>query len=74
MLCIHKTKKPYVCLHCQSFHQTKNELESHYIKCKLPDTEVKVELNVEPPMAIERMRFLLAVLLKKFRQQQDSKN
>lgn len=70
MLCIHKSTKPYVCKHCKSFHKTKIELESHYHKCKTlkkkPKPEVRVE-NVEIglPMPIEKMRFLLAILLKK---------
>ncbi|KAJ8950153.1 hypothetical protein NQ314_008006 [Rhamnusium bicolor] len=71
MLCIHKSNKPYVCSHCKTFHKTKIELESHYIKCKVLKKKPKVEeinidgTNIEPPMAIEKMRFLLAVLLKK---------
>ncbi|RZB38749.1 hypothetical protein BDFB_013972 [Asbolus verrucosus] len=71
MLCIHKTKKPYVCIHCRSFHQTKNDLEIHYSKCKVLETkplleQAKIVANVvDPPMSVEKMRFLLAVLLKK---------
>lgn len=70
MLCIHKTNKPYLCLHCKSFHKTKNDLDSHYTKCKefnaLSKEEPKIKNDpVEPPMAIEKMRFLLAILLKK---------
>lgn len=71
MLCIHKSNKPYVCSHCKSFHKTKNDLDTHYHKCKVLKkqpkvNEVKVEgTNIEPPMAIEKMRFLLAILLKK---------
>lgn len=70
MYCIHKTTKPYVCMHCKSFHKTKMDLDNHYGKCsaykKLPKLEPKIMTNgVEPPMAIEKMRFLLAVLLKK---------
>ncbi|KAI4471569.1 zinc finger protein [Holotrichia oblita] len=70
MLCIHKTSKPYVCKYCKSFHKTKIDMENHYLKCKvyteMPIVEVKQEKNsVEPPMSIEKMRFLLAILLKK---------
>lgn len=67
MLCIHKSTKPYVCSYCKSFHRTKLELESHYTKCKKyikPMDKPKTE-QVEPPMPIEKMRFLLAILLKK---------
>ena len=70
MLCIHKTNKPYVCRFCTSFHKTKSDLESHLVKCKkctqLPEVDHRVPINVvEPAMAIEKMRFLLAILLKK---------
>lgn len=70
MYCIHKTSKPYVCIHCKSFHKTKIELHKHFEMCtvyqELPKLEPKIASNVvEPPMAIEKMRFLLAVLLKK---------
>lgn len=70
MLCIHKTTKPYVCSYCKTFHRTKSELEFHYASCPNyvePKPEPKVEPNdtVEPAMAIEKMRFLLAILLKK---------
>lgn len=69
MLCIHKSNKPYVCEFCKSFHRTKSELETHYATCKdykKPKVETKTEnSSVDPPMAIEKMRFLLAILLKK---------
>lgn len=73
MLCIHKTKKPYVCVHCRTFHQTKIDLENHYATCKefndkKPDNDSKLDADnaiVDPPMSIEKMRLLLAVLLKK---------
>nr|CAI5827001.1 unnamed protein product [Callosobruchus analis] len=70
MLCVHKSTKPYVCSYCKSFHQTKMELEAHYAECKdykepkVPDIEV-TEKVLEPPMPVEKMRFLLAILLKK---------
>ncbi|XP_049818322.1 gastrula zinc finger protein XlCGF57.1-like [Aethina tumida] len=67
MLCIHKSSKPYVCEDCRSFHKTKNDLEAHYKKCKAakkkPKNETKVDITT--PMSIEKMRFLLAILLKK---------
>lgn len=70
MLCIHKTNKPYVCPYCKSFHKTKNDLEKHILCCTLhksiPVDAPKVEEGeVEPPMAVEKMRLLLAILLKK---------
>ncbi|XP_018325948.1 zinc finger protein OZF-like [Agrilus planipennis] len=68
MFCIHKSDKPYVCQYCRSFYRTKNDLEHHQSDCvKAPDRdETKVIVNgVEPPMRIEKMRLLLAVLLKK---------
>jgi len=77
MRCIHKTDKPYLCLGCRSFFKTKNELDSHEqnsSKCvearsssaktesaaKAPDASA-----VDPVMPVNRMRVLLAVLLKK---------
>lgn len=69
MLCIHNSNKPYVCSHCKSFHKTKNDLEIHYASCKASKKTRKVEMptndKVEPPMPIEKMRLLLAILLKR---------
>ncbi|XP_071055008.1 zinc finger protein 28-like [Onthophagus taurus] len=70
MLCIHKTNKPYVCAYCKGYYKTKIEMENHYGSCKMYQKLPKIESNpvskpIEPPMAIERMRFLLAILLKK---------
>lgn len=74
MLCIHKSSKPYVCSFCRSFHQTKNDLDGHYSNCKdYASLDKKADLqtsSVEPPMSLEKMRFLLAVLLKKISSQQ----
>lgn len=75
MLCIHKTDKPYFCTFCRTFHKTKNSLEEHIQICKsvIETVEEKVvkeeEPKVEPPMAIEKMRLRLAVLLKKISSQ-----
>lgn len=70
MLCIHKTSNPYVCIHCKTFHKTKVDLESHLNSCKTTETKADVKAEeetslVEPPMQIERMRLLLAILLKR---------
>lgn len=70
MLCIHKTNKPYVCTYCKSFHKTKVDLETHLENCnlnaQLPKEKLKTEVeDVGPPMAVEKMRLLLAILLKK---------
>lgn len=75
MLCIHKTDKPYLCHMCKRFYKTKNDLANHAKECDKKDTEdleetkIKIEKAVEPPMAIEKMRLLLAVLLKKISSQ-----
>lgn len=70
MLCIHKTDKPYMCAHCKAFFKTKHELDVHQAVCKALKVEAKREpelapASIEPPMAVEKMRFLLAILLKK---------
>lgn len=75
MLCIHKTDKPYLCNFCKSWHKTKISLEEHIQICKavietVEEKEIKLDdPKIEPPMAIERMRLLLAVLLKKISSQ-----
>lgn len=69
MLCIHKTTKPYVCRYCRSFNKTKSDLEAHFAKCKKYKLENDKVGNdgdeVQPSMPIDKMRLLLAVLLKK---------
>ncbi|XP_044735145.1 zinc finger protein 501-like [Chrysoperla carnea] len=77
MLCIHKTNKPYLCTHCKTFFKTKNDLEAHQLECKKIENDsvpnnvngLKKDTVVEPPMPIEKMRLLLAVLLKKISSQ-----
>lgn len=74
MLCIHKTDKPYLCRSCKTFYKTKNALEEHMAQCapaqvSQPTPPPQADRGVEPPMAIERMRLLLAVLLKKISSQ-----
>lgn len=69
MLCIHKSNKPYVCKFCRTFHRTKNDLESHYGSCENyiePKKEVEeTNFDIQPAMPLDKMRFLLAILLKK---------
>ncbi|XP_045463004.1 zinc finger protein OZF-like [Harmonia axyridis] len=72
MLCVHKSSKPYVCGSCKSFHKTKKELESHAKNCTSEEQQPDLDANkgVEVPkigaaMPIGKMRFLLAILLKK---------
>lgn len=70
MLCIHKTDKPYLCRVCKKFFKKKTQLEEHQLNCKSncevkEKVKIKVENCIITPMAIEKMRLLLAVLLKK---------
>ena len=70
MLCIHKTDKPYLCLGCKNFYKTKSELEKHQETCTSAHAvkKSKSESGETKPrvgMALDRMRLLLAVLLKK---------
>lgn len=69
MLCIHKADKAYYCHGCKKFFKKKIQLEEHQETCR-PETVIEnaTEIKVEPtitPMTIEKMRLLLAVLLKK---------
>ncbi|XP_065171779.1 LOW QUALITY PROTEIN: zinc finger protein 501-like [Atheta coriaria] len=69
MRCIHKTDKPYLCVHCKTFHKTKSDLENHAKSCrktkKAVANQVKPEEVVQPPMTVEKMRLLLAILLQR---------
>ncbi|CAG9857600.1 unnamed protein product [Phyllotreta striolata] len=65
VLAIHKSDKPYACAPCGSFHRTKSELEEHRVGCKAL-VEVKMDAGAsESSMPAEKMRYLLAILLKK---------
>lgn len=67
MKCIHKRSKPYSCTNCKSFFKKKNDLETHERDChgaNLPPLE-KYTDSVFKSMSLERMRLLLAVLLKR---------
>nr|XP_023025855.1 gastrula zinc finger protein XlCGF57.1-like [Leptinotarsa decemlineata]XP_023025856.1 gastrula zinc finger protein XlCGF57.1-like [Leptinotarsa decemlineata] len=66
MLTIHKSSKPYVCKHCKSFHRTKTDMETHYAFCEaLQDKPKKATAASDLGMPVEKMRYLLAILLKK---------
>uniref|UniRef100_A0A0C9REK8 ZNF470 protein n=1 Tax=Fopius arisanus TaxID=64838 RepID=A0A0C9REK8_9HYME len=78
MKCIHKRTKPYSCKNCNNFFKKKNDLENHEKICHGPHiiegkdkTESASETNVRTDpskftnMTLERMRLLLAVLLKR---------
>ncbi|XP_067000885.1 zinc finger protein 502-like [Anabrus simplex] len=78
MLCIHKTSKPYLCINCKEFFKTKNDLESHQQQsesCAVRSSVINEsnstaedETNndrAKPIMPIQKMRMLLAVLLKR---------
>uniref|UniRef100_A0A6M2DLX0 C2H2-type domain-containing protein n=2 Tax=Xenopsylla cheopis TaxID=163159 RepID=A0A6M2DLX0_XENCH len=79
MLCIHKTNKPYVCDNCEGFFRTKIDLNEHATEC-LKDDKEDDDLNsaeaidravrerykpIDPPMALEKMRLLLSILLQR---------
>ncbi|XP_055703922.1 zinc finger protein 569-like [Phlebotomus papatasi] len=72
MQAIHKQDKPYMCESCNQFFRTKIELTQHNSECtKQEDAEVNgggesdTEGMIETPMALSRMRLLVAVLIKK---------
>ncbi|KAF6202744.1 hypothetical protein GE061_003146 [Apolygus lucorum] len=63
MLSIHKTNKPYYCIGCKLFFQTKIQLQEHQEVCT---AGVKTEQEEDDPvMPVGRMRLLLAILLQK---------
>lgn len=69
MLCVHKTKDPYVCKYCKQFYKTKMLLEKHTDNCQSRDSDnFKNQVDddkIESRTPLHRMRFLLAILLKK---------
>ncbi|CAD6201753.1 GSCOCG00002757001-RA-CDS [Cotesia congregata] len=67
MKCIHKRLEPYSCKNCNSFFRIKNDLESHEKMCLAEeDLEPAADDNQRfRLMSIEKMRLLLAVLLKR---------
>ncbi|XP_057328007.1 zinc finger protein 260-like [Microplitis mediator] len=69
MKCIHKRLEPYSCKNCNSFFRIKNDLESHEKIC-LTDEDLAASVVADETrsyrlMSIEKMRLLLAVLLKR---------
>uniref|UniRef100_A0A2M3ZZQ5 C2H2-type domain-containing protein n=1 Tax=Anopheles triannulatus TaxID=58253 RepID=A0A2M3ZZQ5_9DIPT len=78
MLSIHQQDKSYLCQKCKVFFKTKMDYQLHVAACYNDPEAVKnldnlmdpmyrpTENNgVDPPMTISRMRFLVAILLKK---------
>ncbi|ETN63243.1 zinc finger protein [Anopheles darlingi] len=78
MLSIHQQDKSYLCQKCKDFFKTKMDYQLHVAACYNDPEAVKnldnlmdpmyrpTENNgVDPPMTISRMRFLVAILLKK---------
>lgn len=63
MLAIHKTNKPYYCIGCKNFYQTKVQLQEHQEKCA-GSTNAESDED-DSVMPISRMRLLLAILLQK---------
>ncbi|XP_015587532.1 zinc finger protein 583 [Cephus cinctus] len=74
MKCIHGRSEPYSCKNCNSFFRIKNDLETHEKTC-LADVTLGSESNDATDkvsslpryrvMTVEKMRLLLAVLLKR---------
>lgn len=70
MLSIHGKSNPYMCAQCENFFKTKQELTHHMQHdCKKGKKSivevVNSQSNVDTPMAIEKMRLLVTILLKK---------
>ena len=74
MKCIHGRNEPYCCTRCKSFFRIKSDLENHQKLCRLSskvnsDDEDQVEISSNKMkyrvMPIEKIRLLLAVLLKR---------
>ncbi|XP_052900838.1 zinc finger protein 260-like [Anopheles moucheti] len=78
MLSIHQQDKSYLCKKCKEFFKTKMDYQLHVTACYKDPAALKnldnmmdpmyrpTETNgIDPPMTISRMRFLVAILLKK---------
>lgn len=78
MKCIHGRNEPYCCRRCKTFFRIKSDLEFHQKLCRLSantnsdDDDDQVEIFNDRMkyrvMPIEKMRLLLAVLLKRISQ------
>ncbi|KAF7273589.1 uncharacterized protein LOC143203495 [Rhynchophorus ferrugineus] len=65
MFCIHKSKKPYCCVWCKLFLDTKKDLDEHRPTCAKKPADEDKDRTVDTPMSLSKMRFLLAILLQK---------
>ncbi|XP_058803866.1 zinc finger protein 260-like [Phymastichus coffea] len=76
MKCIHGRSEPYCCRNCNSFFRIKNDLEAHEKGCLAKDQdEDSGDVSASAMakfrnMSIEKMRLLLAVLLKRISKQE----
>ncbi|XP_003426500.1 zinc finger protein 436 [Nasonia vitripennis] len=80
MKCIHGRSEPYHCRRCNSFFRIKNELEAHEKDCQPEDNSSDPGSSHDGMsasalarfrnMSIEKMRLLLAVLLKRISKQE----
>lgn len=80
MKCIHGRSEPYHCRRCNSFFRIKNELEAHEKDCQPDDNSSDPGSSHDGMsasalarfrnMSIEKMRLLLAVLLKRISKQE----
>lgn len=71
---IHKQDSPYKCHKCDTFFKMKKQVENHVKNCKVGERELTFEekiqasvqyeeVQIETPMTLSRMRYLLALLL-----------
>lgn len=71
---IHKQDTPYKCQKCYAFFKMKKQAVTHEKNCKVGDRELTFEekiqasvqyeeVEVETPMSLSRMRYLIALLL-----------
>lgn len=76
MKCIHGRSEPYCCRRCNSFFRIKSDLESHEKDCNAESPDAGDDDDDEEArqkytsMPIEKMRLLLAVLLKRISKQE----
>lgn len=67
--CVHKSNKAHICKYCLAKYKLKTQLEMHLNTCKKYKERAEEERllanEVDTPMSLTNMRFLVAVLLKK---------